>query len=201
MLGVRCSEFAPFAGRGFSDLSSIGRSLFLAAALGASAAAASTNYFHEVEVKTDVEAEGRKDFTVRFTPEMTHQCDRIVFECFYHQEFPWENARGKKYTKTIEPVRFTYVRSNVHMVNELDSYISFKVPTSRDLLQRTYGPTVFSADYPVTVPRIRATAEAGGKKLWSYILPTDSKVSRPQDAAEEDAPTTNALPRLRGAGK
>ncbi|MCX7590116.1 MAG: hypothetical protein N2255_00665 [Kiritimatiellae bacterium] len=129
----------------------------------------------EIEIRSEPEANGHKDFTVRLLPGQTYECERVQFECVYHQEFPWEDVRGRKYTKIYEPVNFKYQRKDVKFVNDLDTYISFRVPIGRDLLENAYGETAFAKGYPVTISRIRITAFAEGKPLWSYEVPAGGK--------------------------
>jgi len=158
-------------------------------------AAGFSQWFKEIEIKSDPEAKGQKDYTVKFSPEKTHDCEKIVFECAYHQEFPWEDYRGRKYTKIHEPVAFTYRRLDVKFVNELDNYVSFRVPINLALLEEAYGPRVFNKGYPVAIPRMRITGFADGKKIWSYELKTDAKHASDelqlQAASQTDEPGTN----------
>jgi hypothetical protein len=137
--------------------------------------ASPAQWFREVQVSSEPELNGKKDYTVKFAPQKTHDCERIVFECVYHQEFPWEDVRGKKYTKVSEPVVFTYRRLDVKFVNELDNYLSFKVPVSLPLLEEAYGPRVFNKQHPVSIPRIRIAAYVQDKPIWAYELKTESK--------------------------
>jgi len=128
------------------------------------------DWFTEIEIGAEKEVDGQRDFTVKFTPGITHQCDQVVLECIYHQEFPWTNARGKKYTKVHEPVRFSYRRHAVKFVNDLDVYISFRAPVSMKRLQRIYGPKVFNEDHAVTIARMRLRGIRGEKELWAFEL-------------------------------
>ncbi|MCK5528937.1 MAG: hypothetical protein KAI74_04585 [Kiritimatiellae bacterium] len=124
----------------------------------------------EVEIKSDPEKDGQRDFTVRILPAVTHKCEEIIFECVYRQQFPWENLQGKKYVKTHEPVAFSYYRHDVRLVADLDKYISFRVPMSMKLLEKAYGDKTFNKDYPVTIGRLKITAKRGKVVLWSYDL-------------------------------
>jgi hypothetical protein len=137
--------------------------------------AASAGFVREIEVKMEPEQDGQRDVTVRIMPDVTREYDRLVIECVYHQEFPWEDVTGKKITKIHEPVFFTYARPAVKLVNDLDAYVSFRLPVSLNRLQQTYGPKVFNAAYPITVPRLRIAAESGGKAVWSYTVPSEGK--------------------------
>ena len=133
-------------------------------------AAAYAGPISEIEINSEPEKDGQRDFSVRFMPGKTHQCDDIVFECVYRQQFPWENLQGKKYTKIYEPVSFTYYSHNVRMVADLDKYISFRVPMSIERLKKAYGEKTFNEKYPVTVGHIKIKALRGKEVIWSYDL-------------------------------
>jgi hypothetical protein len=148
----------------------------------------------EIEITHDPEVKGKTVYTVRMMPAETRSYDAITFECVYHQEFPWVDTRGRKSTKVHEPVTFKYRRTDVELVNDLDAYINFRVPTSREQLDRIYGPKVFNKDHPVTVAHIRMTAVAAGETVWRYDLAAPGKHNiaehlerRAAKAAAEDA--------------
>ena len=153
------------------------------------AATSQAGWFRAIQVTVEDAVKGKRDFSVRFHPAKTHVCERVEIECIYHQEFPWENVRGKKYIKIHEPVTFEYRRRGVKMVNDLDEYISFRAPYGLDALTRKYGPKVFNDDYPVTVDRLRVTGYAKGEEIWSYEVPVnrqlDAAALARQDAADE----------------
>jgi len=130
-------------------------------------------WLKEVEISHEPEKDGQMDYTVRILPARTHSCDRIVFECVYHQEFPWEDVRGRRYIKIHEPVSFTYRRPSVRLVADLDAYISFKVPISMARLTAAYGAGVFREDSAVTISRIKLSGLAEGQTCWSYDLKSD----------------------------
>ena len=134
------------------------------------------DWIREVEIASEPARNGQKDFTVRILPARTHRCETLVFECVYHQEFPWVNARGKEYVKIHEPVRFAYRRKGVKFVNDLDKYVSFRVPVSLARLQTMYGDKVFNAEHPVTVARMKISVLAGEDEVaWSRELPAEGK--------------------------
>ena len=155
------------------------RALFLIALMTACCAVRgfAQDWFREIEVTSEETVANKMDYTVRFTPARNHLCDRIVFECVYHQEFPWENARGRKYIKIHEPVNFVYRRPAVKMVNDLDQHVSFRAPYGLATVVAKYGPKLFNKDFPVTVDRILMTAFCGQQKLWSYAVPIGAKLS------------------------
>ena len=128
-------------------------------------------WLQEVEVKSDPDREGLRDYTFRFRPDKTHAVEAITFECVYHQEFPWENVWGKKYTKVIEPVSFTYRQPGVRLTADLDKYISFRMPVSRARLEQKYGPKTFNKDAPIVVDRIIVKAVRGEETVWSFTVP------------------------------
>ena len=125
----------------------------------------------EIEISSEPEKDGQRDFSVRLLPGKTHRCDDIVFECVYHQEFPWENLRGKKYTKIHEPVSFVYYSNNVRMVADLDRYISFRVPMSLTRLKKAYGEKTFNKEYVITIGHIKIKGMRDKEVIWSYDLP------------------------------
>jgi len=129
----------------------------------------------EVEITHDPEMKGKTIYTVRMMPSETRSYDTITFVCVYHQEFPWVDTRGRKTMKVHEPVAFTYRRTDVDLVNDLDAYVNFRVPTSREQLDRIYGPKVFNKEHPVIVARIRMTAVSKGQEIWSYDLVAPGK--------------------------
>ena len=128
------------------------------------------DWLSEVEITRDPVKKGEQEYTVRLLPNKTHQCDKVVFECVYRQEFPWENARGKVYTKIHEPVPFTYRSRDVRLVADLDNYTNFRVPIGLELLAKAYGDKVFNKDYPVTIARIRITGSSASGVLWQHEL-------------------------------
>ena len=123
----------------------------------------SGGFFSEIEVLSDPEVNGQKDYTVRFHPVESHTCDEVVFECIYAQEIPWTEADGKKSVKIHEPVRFAYRRAGAKFVNDLDHYISFRVPVAFSRLERMYGEGVFKAEYPVVIRRMRISGSASAR--------------------------------------
>ncbi len=125
----------------------------------------------EIEINSEPEKDGQRDFSIRFMPAKTHQCDDIVFECVYRQQFPWENLQGEKYTKIYEPVSFKYHSHNVRMVEALDKYISFRVPMSIERLKKVYGEKIFNEEYPIVIGHIKIKAMRGENLIWSYDLP------------------------------
>lgn len=164
----------------------------------------SAGWFREIEVTSEAEAEGKQDITVRLRPDTTHHCDVIEFECVYRQEFPWEDARGKKYTKVHEPVSFIYRRADVKLVNDLDCYISFRVPVDRKDLEARYGNTVFNKQCPITISRVKITGKVNGQTLWTYVVPLPARLDAAalarqdqperEEAAEEEPVGTGSVP-------
>jgi hypothetical protein len=170
----------------------------LVMALEMAARANSTNWIREIEITPDPVKDGHQVFAFRFMPDKTASYDLIEFECTYHQEFPWEDVRGRKYTKVHEPVTFIYRRVGVSLVNDLDAYINFRVPMALPLLIQSYGPTTFNKEHPITVSRVAITATAGGQKAWSVTFPSkgrfDARGQTPYREPPPDPAVTNQPP-------
>ena len=141
------------------------------------AVAAERPLFSEIEVSSEPGEDGVRVYTVRLAPDRTATYDLIVYDCVYRQEFPWENFRGKKYTKVHEPVSFVYREKVPRLVAELDHYTNFRVPLSMERLVAAYGHKVFNKDEAVTVDRIRISALKGGVTQWIYEVPAQGKQS------------------------
>lgn len=148
-------------------------SAVVAVLLYALCATADEPWFNLIAVTAEPPVDGLRDFTVQLRPRVTHECDKVVVECIYRQEFPWQDARGKPVTKIHEPVRFVYRRQDVRFVNDLDTYISLRVPVSRPRLERMYGNRVFNKDVPVSVQRVRVAGLCTAGERWSYELDVD----------------------------
>ena len=127
--------------------------------------------FSKIEISRDAEENGQTVYSVKFSPRARVACDRVEFECVYHQEFPWENFRGEAYTKIHEPVNFVYRRENIRFLTQLDWYCNFRVPTARKLLETAYGEKAFNRNHPITIARMIIRGVADEKVLWSYELP------------------------------
>ncbi len=128
-----------------------------------------------LEITTEPEDSGKTIYTLRITPGMTENIDVLSFECIYHQEFPFEDSSGKKYTKIHEPESFTYREKNVRLVDELDKYFNFRVPLTLQLLIPIYGDKTFNDKYPVTVSTMKIKAQKDGKKLWEHKIRAQGK--------------------------
>lgn len=124
----------------------------------------------QIEINSEPEKKGMRDFTVRIRPEETHKCDVIIVKCFYLQQFPWENLQGEKYIKKYEPVAFTYRAETTGLTAGLDKYISFRIPMSLKILQKTYGDKLFNADYPVSISRFKISGLRNDNVIWNYEL-------------------------------
>lgn len=150
------------------------RGLLLVAWL-AVAGFAHAGWLREIEIKADPDEDGKRIYSFRFTPDETCHYDRIEFECFYRQEFPWEDLRGRKYTKVHEPVTFIFRRDNIKFVNDLDAFVNFRVPVSRKRLVKKYGDKTFNKDAPINLDRFRVTATANRKTIWNLVLRAGGK--------------------------
>jgi hypothetical protein len=147
----------------------------------------------EVEITPDPPLDGLQTFDVRFTPGETRTYDKLTFDCVLRQEFPKNTTDQRSGVQVHEPEVFTYRRRDVKMVEELDVHVAFKVPVSTDRLKEIFGLTAFNTNYPVTVPRMTITAEAGGKKVWSLVCETKG-ILRPDGAPPKEAPQPPASP-------
>lgn len=162
----------------------------------------------KIEIQVDPIKDGTRIYTFKFAPEKTQEYDYINFECIYHQEIPWVNPRGEKYTKIHEPVSFSYRRKSVRFVADLDSYICFRVPFDYNDLCERYGPNVFHANYPITVPRIKITAVTNNVPAWSIELSGEGKfevsekLGKPDTTQKKEAENVQSTPKpeVKGQG-
>lgn len=133
------------------------------------------NWVRIVDISVEPGPGGQDEYTIKITPDRTQKYDELQFACVYHQEFPWENVRGQKYIKIHEPVSFLFRRADIELVNELDAYVSFRVPMDREALKEKHGENVFNPDYPITVSRITISGIVNSKPLWTIDLPPKGK--------------------------
>ncbi len=125
----------------------------------------------ELIISKEQEDSGKALFTFRFTPGKSQVIKQMVFEFQYHQEFPFEDSTGKKYTKIHEPAVFRYTLPDVKFVDELDKEINFRVPMRIDLLKVIYGEKLFKDEHPVTISCITISAFDDKKKsIFEYKL-------------------------------
>jgi len=157
----------------------------------ATASFACAGWVREIEIKADPDEDGKRIYSFRFTPDKTCHYKVIEFECFFRQEFPWEDVRGRKYTKVHEPVTFTFRRENIKFVNDLDAFINFRVPVSRKRLVKKYGDKTFNKDAPIKLDRFRVTATANGKTIWDLILRAGGKFDVRALTEERKQPKTS----------
>jgi hypothetical protein len=124
----------------------------------------------ELKVTREDEDTGKSIFTIRTLPGKTVVYDKIDYKITYHQEFDFEDSRGNKYHKIHEPAVFKYSAKNVKMVEDLDNYINFRVPVSRERLKVIYGTLTFHPKYPISIPQIEITAFFKKKLVWKYTV-------------------------------
>ena len=157
----------------------------------------------EIEITPDPpDPRGLQIYTLRLRPDANEECDKIVFECMYHQEFPWDMTNETTRIRVIEPAFFTYQRKDVKLVEDLDYYVSFRVPVGMPLLQEKYGATTFNTNFPVTVSRIKLKATAKGKTIWCYEVAAqglhdvanEAGTELPKEAKPEDKEVKRAKP-------
>ena len=122
----------------------------------------------EIEISADAPEHGQQVFTVRMTPGETVACDKLTFECVFHQEYPDQTSDQKKGIETRDPATFVYRRKDIKLVDDLDSFVSFRVPISMQRLVDIYGATAFNTNAPVTVSKMFITAVVEDKPIWTY---------------------------------
>jgi hypothetical protein len=169
------------------------KKLLWLAASAALAVSARADWFREIQISSEPEVDGQKDFTVRFTPLQTRAFARFDFECVYRQVFRWKDVDGTTTNRILEPVTFTYQRPDVKTVNDLDLYISFRVPVSLKRLVEIYGPKTFNTTCPVTVDRIRISGHGDDAVLWTYELKADNKHDAAAILSSRPRPATNEV--------
>lgn len=127
----------------------------------------------ELDIAREDEGTGKTIFTVHMLPGQTEKFDKIEYIVVYHQDFPFEDSRGNKYHKIHEPAKFKYTRRDIKLVEDLDNYVNFRVPTSRERLIILYGKFAFHSKYPITEPRIIIRAYDNGEVAWEHEISTD----------------------------
>ena len=125
----------------------------------------------EVEISYDPPARGQQIYTVRLRPDLTCSYDKILFECVLHQEFQWAVTNEQKRIKIHEPAIFTFRRPDVKLVDDLDCFISFRVPVALEKLKEIYGLTAFRTNVPVTVSRMKISGIVSNQPLWVIDTP------------------------------
>jgi hypothetical protein len=127
----------------------------------------------ELDISREDEGTGKSIFTVHILPGETKKFDKVEYILIYHQDFPFEDSRGNKYHKIHEPAKYKYTRRKVKFVEDLDSYVNFRVPVSRDRLRMIYGKFAFHPKYPITIPRMIIRAYDDGDVVWEQVVRTD----------------------------
>ena len=130
---------------------------------------------NELAVSREDEDNGKSILTVHILPGETQKFDKIEYIITYHQDFPFEDSRGRKYHKIHEPAAFTYERKKVKLVEDLDNYINFRIPISRERLKIIYGKLTFHPKFPITIPIIKIRAYDDGDLVWEYDLKINKK--------------------------
>jgi hypothetical protein len=143
----------------------------------------------EVEISSDPPEDGEQVFTVRIRPSKNRVYEKIVFDCFLHQEFQWENERQSVTNKVHEPAVYTYRRKDVKLVEDLDCFVSFRVPVGMERLRDIYGVTAFNTNAPVTVSRMKITGYKKDASVWRVEVPANGLhvVDAPATDAEKPA--------------
>ncbi len=134
------------------------------------ATAAAAAPVREVEITPDPIDNGQQVFTLRIKPGETRSYERMTFDCTYRQEYISQTTDTQGSKVINEPAAFTYRRKDVKLVDDLDCYISFRVPVDLAKLSDMYGRTTFSTNAPVRIARIKITAFTADGKAWSFDL-------------------------------
>lgn len=129
-------------------------------------------WLRAVKIALDPAEDGQQIVTICITPNKTFAYDQLVFDCVYHQQFPWKDELGRTLTKVVEPVAFTYRRGAVRLTADLDAYVSFRVPVSHARLADAYCPTTFATNAPILIDRVRIAGQSGDPPapLWQVEL-------------------------------
>ena len=127
-------------------------------------------WLRTVKISLDPVEDGQQIVTVCITPAKTVEYDQVVFDCVYHQQFPWKDERGRTLSKIIEPVVFTYRRAPLKLTADLDAYVSFRVPVSYARLADAYGLNTFATNAPILIDRLRIHGDRENAKLWEQEL-------------------------------
>lgn len=160
-------------------------------------------FLRVAEITVDPPEKEQQVVSVRMTPGVTRNYTLLRFECVYRQEYDWTNSVGTAQRRVDEPVRFAYDRDNVKLTDDLDAYVSFKMPIGIELLRSRFGATAFRTGVPVTVPRIRIEARDGETTAWAYEVPVAPGRQTLTDAHRADlakpAEATTSKPRSQRA--
>lgn len=144
------------------------------------------DWLRTVKITIEAPDDGQQILNLCFTPNKTAEYDQLQIECVYHQQFPWQDERGKSVVKILEPVVFVYRRPSVKMVADLDFNMSFRAPVSYARLSAAFGADTFTTNAPIVIDRLRIIAERGEARLWEQELRVPGKHVIP--AANPKAP-------------
>jgi hypothetical protein len=124
----------------------------------------------ELKVTREELDNGKSIFTVFSLPGETRKYDRVDYILKYHQSFLFNDSRGRKYRKKHEPAEFKYSRKRVKFVEDLDNYVNFMVPVSRERLKIIYGKLTFHPNYQITIPEVIIRAYDDGDVAWELVV-------------------------------
>ena len=142
-----------------------GRILWMAGLLASGACMADS--LKEIEFTSEPPVNGKQIFTVRMRPAVNQTYEAIVFDCSLSQEFMLDTPDRGRIRKVSEPAVFTYRRKDIKLTEDLDAYVSFRVPVGLDRLRDIYGVNAFTTNSPVFVSRMKISAIANGATAWS----------------------------------
>lgn len=138
--------------------------------LGCWLAAAQAADIAEVEITADPPAEGHQIYTVRLRPGKTQTLDKVLFECTLRQEFLGAAPGSTNVEKrVIESSVFSYRRREVKLVEDLDCFISFRVPVALARIQEIFGDSAYAPRHPITVSKMRISGlDTADTCIWRF---------------------------------
>jgi hypothetical protein len=124
----------------------------------------------EVEITSDPPEGGQQIFTVRLRPGKTQTMDKVLFECTLHQEFTAAAPGSTNIEKrVIESSVFSYRRRDVKLTEDLDCFISFRVPVSLARIKEIFGDTAYETKAPITVSKMHISGlDKADTCLWRF---------------------------------
>ncbi len=118
---------------------------------------------------------GRQTVTVRMIPSATRTYDELLFEAVLGQRFMFKRADGSRKMRTFKPATFTYRDKNVRLVEDLEKYISFRVPVGQDEAKKAFGVKTFRDGVVIEILEIKIEAKFEGSTLWREKVKVDDE--------------------------
>ena len=159
-------------------------------------AAAFAADIEQVEIVQDPPTGGKQVLTVRMRPGKTQTMDRVAFECVYRQEYKWRQPGTTNVeTRVNEPEFFTYRQKDVKLVEDLDCYISFRVPMGLKVLQGIYGDTTFATNALITVSKIKISGlDAQNATVWRFETEAQGVHTPVMEEVAHEQPAESPVP-------